>query len=123
LRGAAAAVEEGYGIAVELVQPSDAPLDPGLDALVGATREAITNAAKHAGVGSVAVLARVVDGEASVFVRDRGCGFDRAAVPADRRGLRDSIEGRMAGHGGRATIVTAPGAGTEIELTMPRATS
>ena len=58
----------------------------------------------------------------SVFVRDRGAGFDRAAVPADRRGLAESIEGRLARAGGSATIRSAPGEGTEIELTMPRST-
>ena len=48
---------------------------------------------------TVSVLARVSDREASVFVRDRGRGFDRDAVPRDRAGLRDSIVGRMARQG------------------------
>ncbi|MEA2172309.1 MAG: hypothetical protein QOF76_5609, partial [Solirubrobacteraceae bacterium] len=109
-----------YGIEVALVQPSDAPLDPPLEALVAAAREAMTNSGKHAGVTEVSVLARVTDREASVFVRDRGAGFDRATVPADRRGLRDSIEERMERHGGRATIHAAPGEGTEVELALPR---
>jgi signal transduction histidine kinase len=107
-------------VTVELVQPSDAPMDEDLEALVGAAREALTNAAKHAGADTVSVLARVGDREASVFVRDRGRGFDRAAVPPDRAGLRESIVGRMARHGGTAEIHTAPGAGTEVELTLPR---
>jgi signal transduction histidine kinase len=55
-----------------------------------------------------------------VFVRDRGTGFDRAAVPDDRRGIEESIEGRMQRAGGTASIVTAPGEGTEVELTLPR---
>jgi signal transduction histidine kinase len=62
----------------------------------------------------------VSDREASVFVRDRGRGFDRGAVPRDRAGLRDSIVGRMTRHGGRADILTAPGEGTEVELILPR---
>jgi signal transduction histidine kinase len=120
LRHATEEVEARYEVTVELVQPSDAPLDTALDALVGAAREALTNAAKHAGADTVSVLARVGDREASVFVRDRGRGFDRAAVPADRAGLRESIVARMTRHGGRAEIHTAPGAGTEVELFMPR---
>jgi signal transduction histidine kinase len=68
----------------------------------------------------VAVYAEALDGELQVFVRDRGPGFDPAALPADRRGVRESIVGRMARHGGRAEIHSAPGAGTEVELTMPR---
>jgi signal transduction histidine kinase len=51
-------------------------------------------------------------------VRDRGRGFDPATVPDDRRGVRDSIEGRVRAHGGDARIRTAPGRGTEVELRM-----
>jgi signal transduction histidine kinase len=120
LRHATEDVESRYDVEVELVQPSDAPLDEDLEALVSAAREALTNAAKHAGTGNVSVLARVSEREASVFVRDRGRGFDRARVPHDRAGVRESIEARMARHGGRAAIHTAPGQGTEVELILPR---
>jgi signal transduction histidine kinase len=120
LRHATEDVETRYDVEVELVQPSDAPLDEDLEALVSAAREALTNAAKHAGTGTVSVLARVSDREASVFVRDRGRGFDRGRVPHDRAGVRESIEGRMARHGGRAEIHTAPGEGTDVELILPR---
>jgi signal transduction histidine kinase/phage shock protein PspC (stress-responsive transcriptional regulator) len=120
LRHATEEVEARYDVTVELVQPSDAPLDDDLEALVHAAREALTNAARHAGADTVSVLARVSDREASVFVRDRGRGFDRAAVPRDRAGVRESIVGRMARHGGRADILTAPGEGTEVELILPR---
>ncbi len=123
LRRAAQEVEANYGVGVRLVQPRDAPLDPDLEALAMAAREAITNAAKHAGVSEVSVLARVSDGEASVFVRDRGSGFERALVAPDRRGLRESIEARMARHRGHATIHSVVGEGTEIELTLPRTVS
>jgi signal transduction histidine kinase len=120
LREAADEVEEHYGVAVDLVQPSDGPLDEDLAALAAAAREAMTNAGRHAGVGEISVLARVGDDEASVFVRDRGAGFDLAAVAEDRRGLRESIVGRMTRAGGRATVVSAPGEGTEVELVLPR---
>lgn len=120
LRSAAADVEEHYGVAVDLVQPSDGPLDEGLAVLAAAAREAMTNAGRHAGVEEISVLARVTDGEASVFVRDRGAGFSLEAVAEDRRGVRESIIGRMARAGGRATVVTAPGEGTEVELVLPR---
>ena len=56
------------------------------------------------------------DGRTEVFVRDRGVGFDPDAVDDDRRGVRESIEGRMARHGGRATVHSTPGSGTEVEL-------
>lgn len=123
LRHAADEVEADYGVGVRLVQPRDAPLDEDLGALVAAAREAMTNAAKHAGVQEISVLARVTDDEASVFVRDRGTGFDRSLVAADRQGLRESVERRMARHRGRATIHSVPGEGTEIELMLPRHTT
>ena len=120
LRAATAEVEEHYGIEVDLVQPSDGALDEGLAALAAAAREAMTNAGRHAGVEKISVLARVADDEASVFVRDSGGGFDPARVAEDRRGVRESIVGRMERSGGRATVVSAPGAGTEVELVLPR---
>jgi len=117
LSAVAADVEELHGVRVELATAGDSPAD---DALVLAAREAMTNAAKFAGVDEIDVYAEVTDDAVSVFVRDRGAGFDRDAVPADRRGLTESIDGRLARAGGSATISSAPGQGTEVELRLPR---
>jgi signal transduction histidine kinase len=117
LSAAAADVEEVHGIRVELSNAGDGPAD---DALVLAAREAMTNAAKFSGADEIDVYAEVTDDEIAVFVHDRGAGFDRAAVPSDRHGLAESIEGRLARAGGRATITTGPGKGTEVELRLPR---
>ena len=96
----------------------DAPLDERFEALVAATREAL-NAAKFAAGGEpVRLYAEIENGGASVFVDDRGPGFDPAAVPADRRGVRDSIVGRMSRSGGRAEIRSGPDGGTEVELAL-----
>jgi len=113
-------VEELHGVRVELASAGDCPVDASVGALVLAAREAMTNAAKFAGVDEIDVYAEMTDEEVSVFVRDRGAGFDRAAVPGDRRGLVESIEGRMERAGGQATIVSSPGNGTEVELRLPR---
>ena len=83
----------------------------------------MTNAAKFSGVDEIDVYAEVADDEVAVFVHDRGVGFDRAAVPPDRRGIAESIEGRLERAGGSATITTAPGEGTEVELRLPRRTA
>jgi signal transduction histidine kinase len=117
---AAAEVEQLHGVPVEVVSAGDAPLDDRLAALVLAAREAMTNAAKFARVSDVSVYVEVGEQGASVFVRDRGVGFDPESVPPDRLGLRESIERRMARHGGSATVTSAPGAGTEVELRMAR---
>jgi signal transduction histidine kinase len=116
LRGAAEDVEESHGTPIDLVVVGDARLDEPLDALVAATREALTNAAKFAGGGGpVRLYAEIEDGGARVFVDDRGPGFDPESLPEDRRGVRESIIGRMRRHGGRAEIRSEPG-GTEVEL-------
>jgi signal transduction histidine kinase len=115
---AAAELEEHHGVEVEVICVGDRPLDDDTAALVAAAREAILNAAKFAGTGRIDVYAEASAGRAEVFVRDRGAGFDPAAVPADRRGVRESIVGRMERHGGRAEVRSAPGGGTEVELVI-----
>jgi signal transduction histidine kinase len=120
LERAAAEVEELHGVPIEVVTVGDAPLNGGLEALVQAAREAMTNAAKFAGSERVDLYAEVEDDRVEVFVRDRGVGFDLDAIPADRRGVRDSIIARMERHDGRAAVKSSAGAGTEVELVMER---
>jgi signal transduction histidine kinase len=115
---AAGAVEEAHGVTIDVVTVGDARLDARGEAVVAAAREALVNAAKFAGDAAIAVYAEADDGRIHVFVRDRGPGYDPAAAPPDRRGVRDSIVGRMERYGGRATVTTAPGSGTEVELVM-----
>ena len=119
LEAVAGEVERAHGVPVEIVVVGDRALDGRGEALVAAAREAMVNAAKFGGGSAVDVYAEASDDALQVFVRDRGPGFDPAEVPADRRGVRESIVGRMARHGGRAAIHSAPGAGTEVELTLP----
>jgi signal transduction histidine kinase len=123
LEAAAGDVEELHGVRVELASAGDCPVDPSVSALVLAAREAMTNAAKFARVEEIDVYAEATEDELSVFVRDRGAGFDREAVPTDRRGLVESIEGRMLRAGGTASVVSSPGGGTEVELRLPRRAS
>ena len=119
LEAVAGEVERAHGVPVEIVVVGDRALDGRGEALVAAAREAMVNAAKFGDGSAVDVYAEASDDALQVFVRDRGPGFDPAGVPADRRGVRESIVGRMARHGGRAAIHSAPGAGTEVELTLP----
>jgi signal transduction histidine kinase len=119
IRAGAAEVEEQHGVQVEAVVVGDAPLDERMEALVAAAREALTNAAKFASEGGpVRLYAEIEDGAAKVFVDDRGPGFDPETIPDDRRGVRESIIGRMKRYGGRAEIRSAPGDGTEVELVI-----
>jgi signal transduction histidine kinase/phage shock protein PspC (stress-responsive transcriptional regulator) len=118
LEAAAAEVEESHGVPVEVVVVGDRELDPRHEAIVAAAREAMTNAAKFGEGSPVDVYAESSESRTQVFVRDRGPGFNTAAVPPDRRGVRESIVGRMRRHGGRGRITSSPGAGTEVELVL-----
>ena len=115
-----AEVEGDHEVTVEPVVVGDLPVDDAVAALGQATREAVVNAAKHSGAGSVSLYSEAGPEQVVVFVRDRGAGFDPASVPADRRGLRDSVTGRLTRIGGTATVRSAPGEGTEVELCLPR---
>jgi signal transduction histidine kinase/phage shock protein PspC (stress-responsive transcriptional regulator) len=118
--GVVADVEADHALTVESVVVGDAPLDDALTALGAATREALVNAAKHSGAAVADLYTEVSPQRVAVFVRDRGAGFDPAAVPGDRRGLRDSVTGRLTRLGGTATVRSTPGEGTEVELCLPR---
>jgi signal transduction histidine kinase len=119
LRAAAAEVEEAHGVPVEVVAVGDRDLDDRHRALVAAAREALANAVRHSDSDEpIALYVEVTDDRTEVFVRDRGKGFDPDAVGEDRRGVRESIVGRMARHGGRAAVHSMPGTGTEVELVL-----
>lgn len=120
LRSIVAEVEDDHAVRVELVTVGDAPLDDALRALAMAGREAVLNAAHHAEVDTVDAYLEVQPQEATLFVRDRGRGFDQTAVDPQRRGLAESIQGRMDRAGGRTVIRSVVGEGTEVELSVPR---
>jgi signal transduction histidine kinase len=110
-------IEDRFAVTVELVLVGDCPLSDPAHAVVGALREALTNAAKHSGVQQVSALVEVSDGEVFALVRDRGCGFDH--LVHNGHGMAVSIDDRMRRHGGTAVIRSAMGEGTEVELRMP----
>ncbi|MGI8666673.1 MAG: ATP-binding protein [Jatrophihabitans sp.] len=112
----AAEVEDTYALAVDVVVVGDHPMDAGLDALVAAGREALVNAAKHAQVTEVSLYAEVDASGASVYVRDRGVGFDPDRIDESRQGIRGSIIGRLERNHGTATIKSQPAEGTEVQL-------
>jgi signal transduction histidine kinase len=120
LETVAAAVEATAGGTVEVVAVGDCSLDEPAGAVLGAAREAMLNAAKFAGQAPVSVYAELSEERIEVFVRDRGAGFDPAEVPSGRRGVRESIIGRMHRAGGSATVRALPGGGTEVEIAIDR---
>jgi signal transduction histidine kinase len=116
-------VEQRHNVPVDIVVVGDAPLDEAGRALVDACQEAAFNAARHSGAPLVSVYVEVEPDQLTGFVRDEGKGFDPDEVPSDRRGIADSIRGRIRRRGGTVTILSAPGEGTEVQLRLPRSQS
>jgi signal transduction histidine kinase len=113
-------VEDSYDVGVELIVVGDCPMDDRVAALVGACHAATVNAAKWSGCAQVAVFIEVERSTVSAYVRDLGVGFEPALVPADRQGIAGSMVERMERAGGRVAVHSTPGAGTEVELVLPR---
>jgi signal transduction histidine kinase len=108
-------VEDLHGVEIRTVIRDDVPLTPPVAVAVDATREALTNAARHSGAAIVNLYAEAHSGSVRVFVRDRGVGFDPTTVE-EGRGMRHSLRERMADAGGTLQITSTPGLGTEVEI-------
>ena len=113
-------IDRLHKIPVDVVNVGDCPVDERVRALVDAAAEAAGNAARHSGAGAVSVYAEVEPDLIRIYVRDEGKGFDARKVPPDRRGISDSIRGRMARHGGTVKITSGKRKGTEVMLELPR---
>ena len=118
LRQASGEVEDLYQVRVQTITVGDCEMTGHLEALIDASREALVNAAKYAGVDTVSLYSEVADGSVTVTVRDRGAGFDSQAAAETCRGIAESILGRMHRHGGTADIRSTVGEGTEVELSI-----
>ena len=113
-------IENDYGVTVELVVVGDCAADDDVLALVAAGREAAINAARWSDASSLSIFAEVEPAIVSLFVRDRGKGFDVDAIPHDRQGIALSIRQRMIQHGGTSTVKSTRDVGTEVQLSLPR---
>ncbi|GAB3907087.1 hypothetical protein GCM10029964_104720 [Kibdelosporangium lantanae] len=112
--------ERATGLRIRARWPDVQPVmaDDRAEALLGATREALTNAAKHAGVTDVSVVVEVTADAVSVEVSDDGRGFDTSA-PVAGVGIRESIQRRLAEAGGRSSVESAPHRGTRVYVRVP----
>ncbi|BAC17429.1 PspC domain protein [Corynebacterium efficiens YS-314] len=119
LERACGEVEDLYGLRiVPVTVGTDEPLTNETHAAVLAAREALVNVAKHAGVDTADVYAEILLGELSIFIRDRGCGFDPDNIPNGHHGLTESVHGRVERAGGTVRIKSEIGEGTEVAITM-----
>lgn len=121
LEQAASRVEQNHGVRIEVISVGDnEDIDPYVvEAVTSATAEAMTNAAKHSNGDHIDVFAERTADAIEVFIRDDGVGFNPHDVATDRMGIRESIVGRLERLGGTARVESEPGAGTEVELSLP----
>ena len=113
-------IEDVHRIEISAVLRGDAPMGPDLNAVVQATREALTNAAKHSGANTVDLYAAAGADAVEVTVRDRGKGFE--VQQRNRQGgLAHSIRERIEAAGGTVNVYSTVGQGTEIVIEMERA--
>ena len=113
---AAAKVETGFDVPVEVVVVGDRPLDEATEPLVASAAEAIANAAEHSGAKIVSVYVECSEDAVEAWITDQGSGFDPGEVSEQRKGISQSIIARMSRAGGEARVVSQPGEGTEIHL-------
>lgn len=119
LKNVANRIEEDHQIIVDVITVGDHGMDDSGRALVGASTEAMVNAAKHSGADRLSLYLEVDEIQMSVYVTDQGKGFDTSAVPKDRKGLSESVVARVEKVGGTVNINSEPGEGTEVILAMP----
>ena len=112
--------------AVSIAGPADPVRLPARTAreLTAAVSAALDNVARHCEPGTKAyVLVEEEPGAVTVSVRDEGDGIaaERLAQAESqgRLGMAQSIRGRITDLGGRVRVTSAPGDGTEIEMTVP----
>ncbi len=123
ITGTAARVESAHDVPIDVVVVGETTMTDDLRALVQSAGEAMTNAARHSCASRISVFTEVGQDHIDVFVADQGKGFDPEVVAPERRGIADSIRGRMKRHGGDVVITSSPGEGTEVHLSMAVATS
>lgn len=116
LRDYAGALELDYPVRIDVVS-AGLSTERASGGLAAAAREAMLNAARHAG-GEISVYIEGSAAGVDVFIRDRGPGFTLDEVPSDRLGVRESIVGRMRRSGGSGSVRSDEN-GTEVHLHLP----
>jgi hypothetical protein len=93
--------------------------DEAVTAAVGALGACLENVLAHSGVAAAEIVVSTGDKFVTWTVNDAGVGFDPAAVPVDRLGLRSSVFARVEAAGGTVKVWSSPGSGASVLFTLP----
>jgi signal transduction histidine kinase len=110
-----------HGIRVNLVIPVELPRvsEEVAVCIFRIAQESLQNVAKHSGADSVTVALGCAPGFIQLTVRDSGRGFLKSeAMKKDGIGLL-GMESRAVSLGGTLIVTSSPGAGTDLQLTIP----
>lgn len=107
-------VEDIHRVEIQAVIRDDVFLTPDLEAAIETAREALTNAVKHSGAQSISIFSEVVDDNASIHVRDNGCGVEGT----DLARVSGRLNQRVEAVGGLVAIDSGASAGTEVKITV-----
>lgn len=110
----------GVAVDVDVDSATERSMDSGTRrTLLFIAREATSNVVRHAGATRVSIGVRGSAEHVLMTIRDDGRGIDRNGLAARAgNGLRNIAE-RASAAGGRSTIHSRPGMGTEIQIRVP----
>lgn len=115
-----AARDEGLAVDISGDRASYARLEEDARRALGlAVRQCLVNVLRHSGSASAEVALSAGGGSISVMVVDGGSGFPASAPAADRLGLRQSVQDRIARVGGSVDIYSSADIGTTVIMTIP----
>ena len=117
-------LEERFGLRVSLEAEGETSVQSeAVRALLfSLVRELLFNVAKHAGIDHATLTVREAEDALTLTVADGGKGFDRAVLDTEGDGtglgLRSARE-RLQLFGGNIAIISQPGDGTHVTITVP----
>lgn len=86
-----------------------------------AVQQCLVNVIQHAGIVAAEVIIDDDEDSVSVMVQDAGRGFTESDSGSDRLGLRQAVRHRIEQLGGSVAVLSRPGAGTSVLLSLPAA--
>ena len=82
-------------------------------------KETLHNLVRHSKATQAGITLVLAARSLTLTIRDNGCGFTPAAVSGSGMGLTN-LQRRAGKHGGSVEVLSAPGEGTTIRITLPR---